>query len=308
MSRLTYALPVDVVRRFNPQITQSNLEDWQSDPEAAIIGHEDVDKISARVEGVEAKWDRNARPMRSVRVGSQDAPVYQSAKGRGFPIHVYLDNRNVAPFDASQGDFIERRTGRDSWTDITNEEGSSWVADYREGTLTLYELPGRGHMPVLRRHRDRFIRLSYRVGAGGDFQHAGETTLSAQLGQGATTTVGVADASRLPASGGVMLVGGAEYIDVSSVDRSTDEITVASRGVRATTDADRPSGSTVHYCPVDVREAVAAKAAEELVRYDDWTSELVDNGRAVQAERKLDDWEDEWTSTVAQYSDNYGYQ
>ena len=308
MPRLNYALPVDVVRRFNPQITQSNLENWSSNPESALIGHEDVDKISARIEGVESKWDRSARPMREVRVGSQDAPVYKSAKGRGFPIHVYLDNRNIQPFDASQGDLIERRTGRNSWTDITAEEGSSWVADYRQGQLTIYELPGRGHMPVLRQHRDRFIRLSYRIGAGGDRGLAGQTTLSSQLSQGATTTVGVADASRLPQTGGVMLVDGAEYVEVASVDHSNDEITVASRGVRATTDDQRASGSTVHYCPLDVREAVAAKATQELVRYDDWTDVVVDNGRAPQPERKLDDWEDEWTSTVAQYSDNYGYQ
>jgi len=308
MSRLHYALPIDVVRRFNPQITESNLQDWSNNPKEALIGHEDIDKIVSRVEGVKAKWDRNARPMRSVRVGSQDAPVYKSAKGRGFPVHVYLDNRNVAPFDASQGDFTERRTGRDNWTDITNEEGSSWVADYREGTLTVYELPGRGHLPVLRRYRDRFIRLSYRTGAGGDYAHAGQTTLSAQLAQGATTTVSVADASRLPRTGGVMLVDGSEYIDVSDVDHSADEITARARGVRATSDADRASGSTVHYCPMDVREAVAAKAAQELVRYDDWTDVLVDNGRAPEPERKLDDWEAEWQQTVAQYSDNYGYQ
>ncbi|MBX0350477.1 hypothetical protein [Haloarcula pellucida] len=299
---------MDVVRRFNPQITQSNLESSSSNPEEALIGHKDVDKISARIEGVEAKWNRSARPMRPVRIGSRDAPVYLSAKGAGFPVHAYLDEQNILPLDPNEGDFIERRTGRDTWTDITTREGQAWVADYRMGKLTIFRLPGHGSLPVLRNYRERFVRLSYRLGVGGEYGTAGQTTLTSQLAQGSTTTIGVDDASRLPPSGGVMLVDGAEYVDVASVDHSADEITIRARGVRATSDADRASGSTVHYCPMDVREAVAAKAAEELVRFDDWTDELVDGGRAVQAERKLDDWESEWTNTIAQYSDNYGYQ
>jgi hypothetical protein len=307
MPRLNYALPVDVVRRFNPQITQENLQNWESDPEAALIGHEDYEKIVARLEGVESKWERKATPMRAVHVRSSDTPVYKSAKGAGFPVHVYLGHRNVIPFDAAQGDFIERRTGRDTWTDITNEEGSSWVADYEMGRLTVFELPGRGHLPVLRRYRDRFVRLNYRIGAGGDYARAGQTTLAAQLKTGSTTTVSVSDASRLPREGGTMLVDGAEYVDVSSVDHDADEVSVATRGVRDTTDQDHSSEAVIHYCPMNVREAVAAKAAKELVQYDDWTAELVDNGRAVQAERKLDDWESEWMDALGEYGDKYGY-
>jgi len=308
MSRLHYALPIDVVRRFNPQITQSNLKNWESSSEEALIGHEDIDKISARVEGIEAKWDRNARPMRPVRIGSQDAPIYLSAKGAGFPVNAYLDERNILPLDPKEGDFVERRTGRDSWVDITNREGQAWVANYREGTLTIFRLPGHGSLPVLRNYRDRFVRLSYRLGVGGEYGQAGQTTLTSTLAQSATGTIGIDDASRLPPGGGVMLVDGAEYIDVSSANHDADKITIRARGVRATSDAERASGSTIHYCPIDVREAIAAKAAQELVRFDDWTDELVDGGRAVQAERKLDDWESEWTDAVADYSDNYGYQ
>jgi len=308
MSRLHYALPIDVVRRFNPQITRSNLEDWKSSPDAALVGYEDIDTITSRLEGIESKWDRKATPMRPVRIGSEAAPIYESAKGKGFPVNIYLDHMNIAPIDPNAGDFIERRTGRDSWTDITNREGSSWVADYREGTLTVYELPGYGNLPVLRNYRDRFIKLSYRLGAGGDYANAGETTLTASLASGDTSTVGVEHASRLPPSGGTMLVGSDEYIVVSEVDHGSGEIRVAERGVRRTEDVQHDAGTRVHYCPMDVREAIAAKTAEELVRSDGWTVDVADGDGSVDPERKIDDWEDEWTSTIAEYNDNYGYQ
>lgn len=308
MPRLNYALPIDVVRRFNPQVTRSNLEDWQSSPDEALIGYEDVDAIASRIEGVEAKWDRQATPMKAVPVASSDAPIIKSAKGKGYPVHVYLDNMNIAPIDANEGDFVERRTGRGNWTDITNEEGSSWAADYRKGILTVFELPGRGHLPVLRRFRDRFLRLSYRIGAGGDYANAGQTTLTSTLASGSTSTIGVQHASRLPRNGGTMLIGGDEYVVVDSVDHANDEISIAERAVRRTEDVEHASGTTVHYCPMDVREAVAAKAAQELVRSDGWTLDVADSDHSVDPERKLDDWETEWEGTVSEYSEQAGYQ
>jgi len=301
MPRLTYALPMDALRKFDPTMQQSDLDN------NAFIGHDDEEIIISRLEGVESKWDRNATPMRPVRVGGGDAPKYKSAKGAGFPVHVYLDHRNVIPFDASQGDMIERRTGRDSWTDITNREGSSWVADYEMGKLTLYTLPGRGNLPALRNYRDRFVRLSYRLGAGGDYISAGQTTLSASLSAGATETVSVANASRLPETGGVMLVGGSEYVEISAVDESADEVTIRSRGLRLSEDTSHDTGTVIHYCPMDVREAIAAKAARELVIYDDYTDWLVEGSEAFDRRAKLDEWEQEWNSTVASYNGNSGY-
>lgn len=309
MPRLNYALPTDVVRRFNPQITHENLANWESDPTASMIGNEDLEVVTSRLEGVESKWDRNATPMRPVRVGSRDAPIYKSAKGRGFPVHVYLDHRNIHPIDPDR-DVIERRTGRDSWTDITRREGSSWTADYRKGKLTVYTLPGRGNLPALRNYRDRFIRISYRLGAGGDYSNAGQTTLEGELtaDQTGSVTVSVADASRLPRTGDTMLVGGSEYVQVSDVDHTTDEITISNRGLRLSPEEAHSAGETIHFCPMDVREAVAAKAARELVLFDDWADELVESGDAPRPEAKLDNWDAEWNDAVSDYGSLGGYR
>lgn len=295
---------MDVYRRFNPQVTESNL-----DSDSVIGSTDDLEIIVASIEGVEGKWNRNARPMTPEPVG-RGGWIYKSAKGAGLPLNIYLDHMWVIPFDAAQGDAIERRTGLDTWTDITSEEGSSWTANYRKGKLTLIELPGHGSLPALRRFKDRFIRVTYRVGLGGEFQVAGLTTLTEQLAQGSTTTIGVDDAQRLPPSGGTMLIDGTEYVEISSVAHDTNELTVASRGLRLTSDQAHASGVEIHYCPLDVREAVAAKAAQELVRHNDWTDQLVETGGQATppAERKLQDWEDEWTGALANYSDNYGYQ
>lgn len=302
MPRTNYALHTDVLRKFDPTIQQSDLE--AND----FIGHNDQEIVVSRLEGVESKWDREATPMRPVRIASRDAPIIKSAKGKGFPVHSYLDHENIAPIDPSQGDMIERRTGRDSWTDITGREGSSWVADYRKGKLTIFTLPGRGNMPVLRNYRERFVRLTYRLGAGGDYAHAGQTELSASLSSGTASTVSVNDASRLPPSGGTMLLGGEEYVDVSSVDHTTDEITIAARGVRVSTDTDHESGTVVHYCPMDVREAIAAKSARELVIYDDYTDWIVEGSEAFDRRQKIEEWENEWKDTVSEYASGGGYR
>jgi len=303
MPRLHYALPMDVVRKFDPTMQQSDLANNE------FIGHDDEEIITARLEGVESKWDREATPMRPVRVGGGDAPKYKSAKGKGFPVHVYLDHQNVLPFDPAQGDRIERRTGRESWVDITNEEGSSWVADYDMGKLTVYELPGYGNMPVLRNFRERFLRVSYRLGTGGDYDSAGQTTLTETLAAGDTSTVGVDDASRLPETGGMMLVGGTEYVDVASVDQGADEISIRTvgRGKRVSEDVEHAAGTVVHYCPMDVREAIAAKAARELVIYDDYTDWMVDGSEAFDRRQKIKEWDIEWSEAVSGYNGNVGY-
>jgi len=306
MPRPTYVTPLDVYRRFDPQVTQSQL-----DSNDQIGSPDDEERILAAIEEFSAEFERRARPFCEVRTGAGGNYVYKSAKGKGFPIHVYLDQMDIVPFDASAGDRIERRTGRDSWTDITNEEGSSWVADYRKGKLTLFEIPGRGHLPVLRRFRDRFIRLSYRHGApGGSARKGGQTTLGEALSADATPSdLSVADASRLPPSGGTMLIDGTEYVRIDSVGADADTVSVDARGLRGTEGStERASGQTVHYCPMDVRQAIAARTARELVLYDDWTAQLIDTANGPQPAPKLDEWQQTFDRTVARYSDNYGYK
>lgn len=205
--------------------------------------------------------------------------------------------------------MLERRSGRDNWTSIIDQEGSAWVADYEMGKLTLYELPGAGHLPALLRNwRERFIRTSYRLGIGGEYARAGQTTLSNSLSQGTTGTVSVADATRLPPEGGTMLVGSTEYVAVGSVDHGADELTIDTRGVRATQDTDHDAGAIVHFCPLDVRDAIAGKAAAELQGYDIFVDQLIDTGEAVNPRDRIETWETEWNRAVASYSDNYGYK
>lgn len=305
--RPTYCHPLDVYQVFNPQTDEAALNN--NDP---IGTSDDFELLVSHIEIAEGQWDRHAMPLREVRIGASPGYVYKSAKGRGWPVHVYLDHRNIIPFDSAQGDEISRRNGRDSWTDITSDEGSAWTADYTEGVLTVYRRAGGGQLPaLLHDFRDRFIRVTYRLGIGGQYSRAGQTTLSEQLSGSSTGSFNVADASRLPPGGGTMFVGGAEYIEVSSVDHSADTITVATRGVRLTDGGtSHSSGTTIHYCPLDVRGAVAKKAAQELVRHNDWTDQLVEvTGNATPpSERKLNDWGESFRQTARAYSDNYGYQ
>jgi len=294
MPRLNYAVPLDVLRRFDPTLTESDITGEN------YIGNEDEEIIKSRIEGVESSWDSEATPMRPLRIGSRGAPIHESARGKGFPVNIYLDHANILPFDSSEGDFIERRNGRDDWVDITGRLGNAWTADFRKGVLRIYRLPGAGAVPVLRDFRDRFVRLSYRIGAGGEYERAGQTTLSEDITDSDTGTVTVADASRLPASGGTFLLGGEEYAVVSSVDQGGDTVEIASRGKRRTSNVSHSSGDVIHYCPMDVREAVAAQTARELVMYDDF----VDNIRNpnIDPQTKLDEWQSEWEETVGDYA------
>lgn len=306
MPRLYYATPLDVLRRFDPQLSQAALNNGEH------IGNNDEEQVISRIEGVQHTFEREGRPFREVRVGGGPGTyVYKGLPGRDFPYHIHLDHFDIVPFDPAAGDVIERRSGRDSWIDITNDEGSDWVADYRLGKLTLYALPGRGHLPMLRQYRDRFIRLSYRHGApGGDTQSGGQTTLGESLSGDQTGSVSVADASRLPMGGGTMLVNGTEYVYVSAVDIDADTVTIDDRGLRGSdSSTSHSSGDVLHYCPLSVREAVAAKAAREAVLYDDWTDQLVETGGGAPApQAKLEAWESEYQNAVARYSDNIGYR
>lgn len=101
-----------------------------------------------------------------------------------------------------------------------------------------------------------------------------------------------------------MLVDGNEYVRVTNVDPANDTVDITSRGLRRTDETSSySSGDVLHYCPMRVREAIAAKAAAELVRYDAFVDSLLDDNGDVSADRKLDDWEQEYQNTVARHSE-----
>jgi len=304
MPRTSYCTHLDVLRKFDPKLEQSDLNNND------YIEHDDEEVITSRVEAVESDFETDTgHALRLQRVGSVGSPpTFESHTNKYWkytPSQVYLEHRRVLPIDPSAGDKIELRTSKDTWKDITADEGSRWTADYRKGVLRIFSRlhPSRS----LRNIRDeRFVRLTYRYGAlGGDQNEGGQTALTNTLAKSATGTVKVDDASRLPANASILFIDGSEYVRVSDVDPSNDEITIDTRGLRLTQDAERTSGSAVHYCPMGVREAIAAKAARELVLYDDY----VDQQRATDIEGtgKIENWQNEYDRVVARYrSMDYG--
>lgn len=295
MPRLNYALPEDVLRRFDPT---TSAEDIDND---SITRQDDRETIVSRLEGVESKWEQQATPMRPIPVGSNSVPKYFRGRGSGPELSVYLDHRHIHPLDPDMGDEIAIRTGRDTWTSIIEREGTAFAADYEQGTLTVYTRPLGLSIPVGKRRRKRFAKVTYHLAAGGDYSRAGQTTISETLAEGDTPTIDVAHAERLPRSGGTMLLGGEEYVLVDEVDHGTGEVSIADRGLRRVGESSHDAGSVIHFCPMDVREAVAAKAARELVIFDDFTEWLRDGD--IDRETRLGEWADEWDTTTSAYSE-----
>lgn len=304
MPRVNYCLPIDVVRRFNPAITQSTID---SD---GYLTEDTRDAIASRIEGVESQFETDTgAALREVRVGSQGAPAtYETLpakRGGRMPVTYTLDHRNVHPIDSAQGDTVEVRTGKDSWDDITADAGTRFkLIDPRQGKLEFYSRYRQTVALRIRPGVDGFIRLTYRYGGlGGSPTEGGQTTLGAALSNGATpSNLSVSDASRLPNEGGVMLVNGLEYVRVTNVDTTNDEVDIAERGLRRTASThDHSSGDILHYCPIRVRESIAAKAAEELVRYDAFVEDLLPSNADIDPTRKLDDWSAEYDRLTARY-------
>ena len=290
-----YAHPVDVLRKFNPQLTQNTLD--QND----YIGNNDEQQIRARIDSVSSELEaETGAAFRLQRTGSPAAPEtyeHQGVKGEPRPpMRVSLDHRNVLPFDSNQDDTVEVRTGKDDWTDITADAGDEFVLKHHEGVLEVYRfLIQRIYWDA---RDNRYLRATYRYGAlGGNQDIGGQTTLDGSLGGNDTdTSVSVADAARLP-NRGVLLLGNDEYVRVTDVNYSTDTLTV-DRGVRSTSVTSHSDGDVVHYCPEDIRDAVAAKTARELLRYDDWVDELVEAGQGLGASDKMDAWQETWESAL----------
>lgn len=293
-----YAHPVDVLRKFDPQLSESDLSDGD------FISPNADDLVIARLEAVTDDFDDlGRRPMREARVGSPGHPAtyeYKSADVYRYQrgVKVWLDNDYVHPIDTAEGDKIEIRSGKDAWKDITAQEGERWEMHYPEGWLRVFSRLVR---TMWRRPLDdRFVRITYRHGAlGGDRNRGGQTTISGSHTD-QTTSISVADAARLP-SYGLVLVDNGEYMRVESVDYSTDTLTVT-RAERLTGAASYSGGETVHYCPANVREGVAAQTARELVVYDDYADEMMEGTAAIDPRDKLEEWKNEWESALARHS------
>ena len=285
------AHPVDALRKYNPDLSMSDLsDDEQAD-------------IRARLDAVSNEFeDETGRAVRERRTGAPDEPrtwEYHDARRAptNFPLRVDLDHDDVVPIDPSQ-DTIEVRTGRDSWDDITDGENDDWWLDYNDGQLKIFRfLVQRIYWEA---PDERYLRATYRYGAlGGDTSRGGQTTLSSQISDSATS-FDVDDASRLPTTG-ILLLGDSEYVRLTDIDYSADTITV-DRGVRRTSRSSHNSGATVHYCPERVRDGVAAKTGMEMINTDMWRDKLISTGDEVSLSEKKSDLQDEWETTLANQS------
>jgi len=291
---LPYATPEDVARLIDDppdQIAAKRRRTYQT-----------------RVERASQQWDRTTgAPMRTVRTGSVTRPEtweehdVREARG-GPPLRINLDHGDILPFDAGAGDALEIRDGRDTYDDVTAEEGDTWVLDHRRGELKIYRfLINRA---VFEHSSERFLRVTYRHGGlGGDRNRGAETSLTSTV-SGGVTSLPVADASVFPRAPFIALVGPSdalEYVRVTDVDTGTDTLTV-SRGEEFTTDTQIPAGASVQYTPADVREAVSGKAAEIILMNDDADLAVPDNGNLASRSERADRVSADWDRIAAEYA------
>jgi hypothetical protein len=265
-----------------------------------------ADRVRAKIQAVSQRWDaRTGTPMRTIRVGSPANPRTYSrhdAGSTGPPQVVGLDYGHIVPLDASAGDVLEIRVGRDSWDDVTDERGDAWTLDNEAGQLRLYRR-------LIRRisfedPAERFVRVSYRAGGlGGDRRRGGQTELDGAIDD-TEETLSVAEAGRLPGPGVYLTVGtptDQEYIRVTDTDYDAGEIAVA-RGQRATDAVAHDDGATVLYASLNVREAVAAKVAAELVKDEESEIAIPDDGQVVDRTTKAEQWEADWDDAVGAHA------
>lgn len=296
MARIHYALPVDVLRKFDPGLTQADIESND------LFDNDDVELITSYLEAAERKFDQETgHPFREQRKGTPDTPRTYEQKDADFwryqgGTRIWLDHYPVVPLDSREGDALELRVGRDNWKDITDQEGTLYDANWPEGELTVYASRYRGSWRNASFTNN--IRITYRYGAfGSDPGEGGQTSLTTQAAEG-DTTLEVEDATRLPPSG-ILNLGGEEYAHMSGWDLEAGTITV-DRGVRYTGAVAHDGSATVHYCPEHIREAVAARAARELIKVDHIGDNLPTPDDDLSFKDLIDDLEKEWREAISE--------
>jgi len=265
-------------------------------------------RFETRARAASQRWDRETgSPARQVRVGAPGRKAtwetHDAPRRSGFPLVISLNNGDIQPLDASVGDAIEIRTGRDSYEDITDEEGDEWVIDNRRGQLKLFRFL------VRRLHfegpDERLVRLTYRHGAlGGSRDEGAATTLTASVTD-TDTTLPTSDPSAFPATPFVAGLGtsaGFEYVRVTDIDTGTGDVTV-SRGIEQTDADSHPDGATLQYVPSAVREAVAARAAVPIVLDDDARTSIPDDGQLTSRSERADELREQYRDAARSNSD-----
>lgn len=294
--RTFYCHPVDVLRKFDPTKDETFLSD------ELLYGSDDLEKIIARIEEVESDFDTmTSNPQRTVRYGTPGYPASYEVADADFTRHqsgvkVWLKHPEVLPLDSAKDDVLEIRTGRNTWTDMTDSEGTRWEMNHEKGWIRIYSRL----ISMMPRYADKYMRITYRYnGLGGSEDRPGQTRLTSNVAEG-DTTLDVESPERLPPRG-ILFIGGDEYVHLSSRDMDAGQIEVA-RGVRGTTSKSHDSDTIVHYCNPQLRGIVAGQAAAELVMNDDITDDLATPDDDISRNDRLTNWQEKFEKAKAKYS------
>lgn len=289
-----YCLPLDVLAKVDPTFTDAE-EDFDyntSYDEVVELIREDVVDASSEFD------ERTRNPHRLTREYHQyhDANV----KGGMGLAKVWLDHRNVLPFDPDEGDSIEVRVGRTEWRDLTAET-NLWELNERKGILRLF-IRSRG--TVKRRWwavEDNGVRVTYRHGAWGHNRTAAAQSELSEAAQTDDSDIAVEHPDRFVGGTRTVLVGD-EYMSVRAAP-GDDRLTVESRGRRRTTESGHDAGEAVHYCPETIRSAVAARAAHKSTVVDNELDVRTDSSDSPRPSDKMEEWQREWETALGKYTE-----
>lgn len=293
-------LPIDVVRKYNPQVKQDQIQgpyNTEADARASVLGSEDdYELILSEIESTESILQNrlgHSYKMRSAgnpgnkRTWVTPRKIIRQTKSFAFPrFWVNWPHENIMPYDESKDDQFEIRTGNgsDDWDKLDEDD---FTLDEEDGTMIV-----KRYRPLSEYydHPGNSIRGCYRHGAlGANDTMAGQTTVSEAVQTG-TGTFTLEDAGHLPRFPQTFQIDG-EYVR-GEVDHANGEIELTARGRQGTTDTEHDSGSTIHYCPMDVRSAVASKVAIWLANSSVKVDQIA--GEGIDPESRMKTWKGEW--------------
>lgn len=278
-------LPIDVVRLYNPQVTQDDIKGVpsnQAEASAQIIGNDDYQQILSQIEAAESELsDRHNRPYKLEYARKETPNDYlQISNNRAFPqLWVELPHNNIVSIDT-----IEIRTGlkNDDWETLDTND---YVLDHEDGTLTIHQFRW---FSDLYDHPGKAVRVSYTHGAlGRKESQGGQTKVTESTGTG-TGTWNLEDGGHLPEFPQTFQIDG-EYV---RGEVSGDTLEVTERGVHGTTASDHSSGEYVHYSPMTVRNGVAAKVAMWLANSSIKLDEVA--GESMSPQDRMEQWNQQW--------------
>ena len=330
-NRLSLALPLDVIRRIDVTVGESQI-----DANQVLSSGQDYDAFASAIEDAEGEFKRlvglSSRVTREGIPGKRETFEQPTYKTSGHKLTkatftgvwsdylpeqqtIPLKNGRVLPFDSNEDDAVYFYTGMDTggsdWIDITDEQGNAWdIIDHRNGMFTFdpYTLvdevldvttSGLRSVPTFLK-RFRFA-ISYRHGVlDRDSSQVGQTGLTNSLDSSQTGGVAVDDVDVLSqgrVSSTAVLRIGPEYV-TAEYDRANGEVDIIERGVRGTEAVSHSAGETVMYVPPEYRKAVASRAGMEVAtssRYSEW---LPDADDSMDRSEVIAELEATWTGIV----------